>query len=529
MRLFGFQITRTKAAPQGAQSVDDSRGWLRIFEWRPGAWQADAPAIDTQAVLSNWSVFACMTLIAGDIGKMAVNLMQPGPAGSVWAQASSPAFGPVLTKPNDYQTRGKFFESWMLSKLSTGNTYALKVRDKRRVVTGLHVLDPSRCRPLVAPDGSVWYELGDDLLAQVPGTGIAVPASEVIHDRMWCLFHPLVGLSPIFACGLAATQGLKIQGNSARFFENMSRPSGVLTAPAGISDETAKRLKAEWESNFTGDRIGRVAVLGDGLKYEAMSVTPIDAQMVEQLKMSAEMVCSAFHVPAYKVGVGAMPTYQNAEVLNQIYYSDCLQVHIEAIEALLDEGLGIRAAGYRTEFDLDALLRMDSATQVDMLGKAVGGGWLAPNEARATRNLPPVEGGGTPYLQQQNYSLGALARRDALDDPFGKPAPAAEPAPAAAEQEGPEADAEDQPAAKNAAAIEKLHADLLAMRESADATDSRRSSQLAELLADVHRQIELLQQAQQSTAQRTGDEVDAIRRRAALESFSRLLECPTTH
>lgn len=37
---------------------------------------------------------------------------------------------------------------------------------------------------------------------------------------------------------------------------------------------------------------------------------------------------------------------------------------------------------------------------------------MAPNEARATVGLPPVVGGDTPYLQQQNFGLFALARRD---------------------------------------------------------------------------------------------------------------------
>jgi phage portal protein BeeE len=137
-------------------------------------------------------------------------------------------------------------------------------------------------------------------------------------------------------------------------------------------------------------------------------------------------VCSAFHVPGYKVGVGPMPTYQNAEILNQIYYSDCLQVRIEAVEALLNEGLGLDKSGYEIELDLDALLRMDSATQVKTINEAVGGGWMSPNEAREKRALPPVEGGETPYLQQQNYALAALKKRDAGADPFAteKPAPA---------------------------------------------------------------------------------------------------------
>jgi HK97 family phage portal protein len=365
------------------------------------------------------------------VGKMRPRLMAPD--GKIFVETNSPSFSPVLKKPNGYQTWQKFIESWMLSKLGWGNTYVLKVRDARKVVVALHVLDPARCKPLVAPNGEVYYQLQDDELAQIPEGMPAIPASEVIHDRMWCLYHPLVGLSPIFACGLAATQGVNIQGNSSKFFENMSRPSGILTAPGQISDETAARLKAAWTENYGGDNIGKTAVLGDGIKYEAMSVNPVDAQMVEQLKLSGEMVCSAFHVPGYKVGVGPMPTYQNAEILNQIYYSDCLQVQIEAVEASLNEGLGLEKAGYEVELDLDALLRMDSATQVKTLNEAIGGGWMKIDEGRQKRNLPPVPGGDTPYMQQQNYALAALMKRDQSADPFAtaKPEPAAPAEPAA--------------------------------------------------------------------------------------------------
>jgi HK97 family phage portal protein len=423
MRIFGFDITRAKVAKALPLHGVDDRGWHVVQESFLGAWQREV-TINPETVLTNWTVFSCMTLIAGDVGKMRPRLMAP--EGKIFVETTSPSFSPVLKKPNGYQTWQKFIESWMLSKLGWGNAYVLKVRDARKVVVALHVLDPARCKPLVAPNGDVYYQLQDDELAQIPEGMPAIPASEVIHDRMWCLYHPLVGLSPIFACGLAATQGVNIQGNSSKFFENMSRPSGILTAPGQISDETAGRLKAAWESAYGGDNIGKTAVLGDGIKYEAMSVNPVDAQMVEQLKLSGEMVCSAFHVPGYKVGVGPMPTYQNAEVLNQIYYSDCLQVQIEAVEACLNDGLGLEKAGYEVELDLDALLRMDSATQVKTLNESIGGGWMKIDEGRQKRNLPPVPGGDTPYMQQQYYALAALMKRDQSADPFAtaKPEPA---------------------------------------------------------------------------------------------------------
>ena len=197
------------------------------------------------------------------------------------------------------------------------------------------------------------------------------------------------------------------------------------------------RLKEYWEANFTGENVGRTAVLGDGLTYEPMIVNPHDAQLIDQLKWTAETVCSAFHVPAYMVGVGSAPTYNNIEALNQQYYSQCLQSLIENIELLLDEGLELPKP-YGTEFDLDDLLRMDTATKVKAAADAVGSGTMAPNEARRRYfDLGPTEGGESPYLQVQNYSLAALAKRDQNSTPVtpGLDQPAAEPAPPSVAEE----------------------------------------------------------------------------------------------
>jgi phage portal protein BeeE len=144
--------------------------------------------------------------------------------------------------------------------------------------------------------------------------------------------------------------------------------------------------------------------------------------MVEQMKWSDEKICSVYKVPPYKVHVGAPPTYQQSETLDRKYYSDCLQRHIEAIEVLLDEGLALPTR-YGTEFCLEDLMRMDFTLKMDTAVKGVGGGIYSPNEARQKFNLPPVKGGQTPYLQQQNFSLAALDERD-KDKPFAKPEPA---------------------------------------------------------------------------------------------------------
>jgi|JI10StandDraft_1071094.scaffolds.fasta_scaffold34873_7 HK97 family phage portal protein len=421
----------------------DDRGWMTVWAGSLDPMHASqAFQLDINArprrVQSNWAVFACQTLIAGDIAKLRISLTEK--KDGVWQEAESVPYDKLFRKPNGYQIWQQFIEFWSLSKQRRGNSYVLIERDRSTRPAALHVLDPDRVEHLIAPDGSVYYRLHVDDLAGVPEGDVVVPASEVMHDRFNCFFHPLVGLSPLFAGALAAMGGLTMQEEAQRFFRNGARPGGILVAPTAISTDLAKQYKTEWETNYSGANAGRTAVLGNGLKYEAIRETAVDSEIVALLKMSAEIVCTVHHVPAYKVGVGAMPTYQNAEILNQIYYDDCLQKLIEAIEGLLDDGLelyNVDGRKLRAQFDLDGLLRMDTATKIKTLGEAVARSIMAPDEARARVGLAPVPGGKYPLAQQQNFSLEALSKRDESADPFGtaKPEPAPEPPPGPSDAE----------------------------------------------------------------------------------------------
>ena len=427
MKIFGYEIKR---APVSSAAVNGAGrgGWFPwISEPFTGAWQSNQEW-RSPTVLAHYAVYACVTLIANDIGKLRQRLMELDGNG-IWKETTSPAFSPVLRKPNEYQNHIQFKQWWETSKLTNGNAYGLKRRDNRGVVVAIYILDPRRVTPLVTPSGDVWYQCNGDDLNTIGSEGITVPASEIIHDRMNCLFHPLVGIPPLYACALAACQSLKMQNDSSNFFENGARPGGILTAPGAISDETAARLKAHWDANYSGNNSGKVAVVGDGLKFEQMKMSATDSQLIEQFKLTAEMICTAFHVPPSKVGVTTSATGTTAAQENQKYYSDCLQSLIEEYEACMDDGLAL-PTGYGVDVDETGLLRMDEATTVSTLSEGVKGSIMTTNEARKRLNLPPVEGGDVVTAQQQDYSLAALAKRDAAD-PFGQnatPVTASEPA-----------------------------------------------------------------------------------------------------
>jgi len=426
VRFLGMQISRARTVETATELVPSTQKaavspigirdlWGVVRESFAGAWQRNITIDNKESLLAFSAVYACITRIANDIAKLRIMLTETD--GGVWKEVDSSPYLRALTKPNDYQNRIQFLTDWLCMKLIHGNVYVLKEReDVRGIVRALYVLDSRRVKPLVAPDGSVYYQISSDQLAGLP-TGATLPASEIIHDRCPTFWHPLCGLPPLYAAARSATQGNRIQNNSATFFENMSRPSGILTAPGLIDDATAARLKQDWEKNFGGGNLGRLAVAGNDLKYLPITIPAEAAQLIEQLNWTVEDVARAFGVPLYKINSGPMPTSNNVEALQQQYYDGCLQVLIESIELCLDEGLGV-PAGYKTRLDLDGLMRMDSTAQIDFLEKAVKG-IMSADEARARLNLAPTPGGKAVLSQQQNFSLEALAKRDAKDDPFG--------------------------------------------------------------------------------------------------------------
>jgi len=450
MRIFGLEIRRAEKA---LHAVSDWRGgWRRIHEPFTGAWQQNCEE-KVGDILCYPALFACLNRIAGDIAKLPFQLQRLGTDG-VWTSVDNSAYSPVLRKPNHYQTQQQFREAWILSKLIHGNTYILKGRDDRGVVTRLYVLDPNRVMPMVSDTGDVFYQLNyptaDNLLPRdYPADTVILPAREIIHDRFNCFHHQLIGVPPLCAAHWPAVTGLKILRNSSEFFANAAQPGGILTAPAGISDEDAEALKRFWRTRTPG----HVEVLGADMKFTAFAMKSADAQLIEQLRYTAEEICQPFGIKPYKIGVGQIPGGWKSDDVNVEYYGDTLSPLIEAMENLLDEGLGI-SMPLGVGLDTEPLWRMDEGKLADVETKLVQGMVKKPDESRRRLNLSPTPGGDTLWGQHQDYPLGMLAERDDLN-----PAPVTQPeTPEESELPEPEAEAAEQTRAL-LAAIEKRFAE----------------------------------------------------------------------
>lgn len=459
MKIFGLTITREKRLPMAA--VPQYRGgWRRILESFPGAWQQNVEVCQADLVCYP-TLYACLMRCASDIGKLPFLLMQQKDNG-IWSAVENPAYSPVLRKPNNYQTAQQFRETWIISKKTQGNTYILKRRDNRGLVVAMYALDPCRVMPMVTETGQVYYQLNTDPLntlpSDYPADRLIVPASEIIHDRCICIHHPLIGVPPLCAAYWPTVKNLKILQSSAQFFNNNSQPGGILTAPAGMSDEDAQRVRDYWQTAYTGDNAGKVAVIGADMKFTSFAMKGADSQLVEQMQYSDRQICQPFGIPPYIVGVGEIPAGMKVDDVMNTYFALGLQSDIEAMEYLLDEGLGV-SKPLGIELDLEPLLRMDQTKQAEFETKLVSGKIKTPDEARKKFNLPPTGGGGTLWGQDQDKPLGVLADPAYIAAQNATPAPT-EPAPVA-EPEDTDTTASDE--------VRRLTAELW-QRKALDAT-----------------------------------------------------------
>jgi HK97 family phage portal protein len=292
-------------------------------------------------------------------------------------------------------------------------------------------------------------------LAELVG-GEYLPARSILHHRLLAMHHPLIGLTPLYAAGVSAMTGQTIQQNSHSFFSNMSRASGVLTTPGKINPELAARLKSEWDQNFKGGQMGRTAVLSEGMKWEPLTISAADAQLIEQLRWSVEDVARCFRVPSYMLTDASKISFKNAEQLARNYYSQTLQYHIESIEARIDQCFDLKDDIY-AEFDLSALLRMELDARMVAYREGIQSGVLAINEARRMEELPPVSGGDEPLVQMQYRPLSKAGE----PMPSATPAPAPEPEPAPPDDpdpDDPEADDAEPDDAEQAARAVRMRA-----------------------------------------------------------------------
>lgn len=389
-----------KLALKAAQTVVRSLTTREPDGWYSNDQIGDAgETVTGESALSLSAAWSCVNLIAGTGATLPLMVYQTSPAGIRAVAKDHPLYRVLHDSPNYDQTAVDFWEFMFASVELWGNAYA-RVDRSAGSVRGLHPVAPQWIVPRRLSNGSIEYRWSED------GRQFVETDRTMLHIRGFG-GNPLGGMSTLHFGRHTFSLARATDKAAGATFKNGLRPSGTLTMEAYAKTQDQRdEIEAGLAKKFAGAiNAGRPMLLEGGMKWQQLTINPDDAQMLETRRFSVEEICRFFGVPPHMVGHTDKATSWGTGLEQQTlgFQKFTLRRRLKRIEQALEKQLLTpvdRAAGIVIEFNLEGLLRGDSAGRAAYYTAALGDtqkpGWMVKNEVRRLENLEPVEGGDEP-------------------------------------------------------------------------------------------------------------------------------------
>jgi HK97 family phage portal protein len=387
-----------------ANAVVRSLSLTKPQDWRPDGERGDAgELVNGENVLGLSAVWACVNLIAGTIASLPLMVYRTNADGSREVAKDHPLYRTLHDSPNYDQTAVDFWEFISASLELWGNAYARIERTAGKVV-GLYPIAPNLMTVRRLPNGSIEYRWTQD------GKSYTETDQKVLHIRGFG-GNPLGGLSTMHFGRNTFSLARAVDRSAASMFKNGLRPSGVLTFEKWLTAEQRQIAEDKLTEKYYGAmNSGRPLILEGGTKWEQLTISPEDAQMLESRGFSVEEICRFFGTPPFMIGHTEKTSSWGTGLEQQTlgFQKFTLRRRLKRIEQACEKQLltpSDIANGVSIEFNLEGLLRADTAGRARFYQQMTGIGAMTINEVRALENLPPVEGGNVPRMQMQNVPI----------------------------------------------------------------------------------------------------------------------------
>lgn len=389
-------------------TLTDPLGWLNLFGLR----SRSGTVVTMETALQLSTVWACIRLTAQAVASLPLDLYERRSANDR-VPLDDDLAEVICHSPNADQTTIEFWEGMAAWLAARGNAYALKHTIGRRLVA-LETIPGTACTPYRTPDNELRYRINDR------GKAEDLPREKIFHIRGFG-FGGDLGLSPIGYGVQSIGAAIAAEEVAGKTFENGLMTSGVLSSDQILNSDQRGQLQKLMQQYVGSKNAGKMMILEAGLKYQALSLNPEDAQLLETRRFQVEEVCRWFGVPPIIIGHAAQGQTMWGSGVEHILIS-WLTLGIgpmcTRIEARINKDL-IRPFGSRkayAKYNREALLQMDSAAKANFLSSMVQNGLMTRNEGRAKLELPRRDGADT-LTAQTNLApldlLGAKQRGEA--------------------------------------------------------------------------------------------------------------------
>lgn len=326
--------------------------------------------------------------------------------GKRWENRAGRLWQLLHESPNRRMTPYEFWQAMILNHDLRGNAYARIDRDPQSgEALSLWPMPADQVQVEVLEDGAMvyLYRIGNDM---------AVLAEDsVLHLKD--LGNGTVGLPKLEYMRATTTEAQSAQWQANRVFGSSGKPTGVLMVDNVLKKEQRERIQERFREMQSGNT-ARLFLLEANMKYQQLSLSPEDQQLLESRRFTVEEICRWFDVPPVLVHHSNVTTWGSGiEQIIAGFHKFTVRPMVVSVEQAIRKRVMTprQRATMTAEVNLDALLRASLKERMEIYSTAVQNGIFNRNECRQLENAEPYPGGDEFTAQTNLAPVGMLGRQ----------------------------------------------------------------------------------------------------------------------
>lgn len=275
-------------------------------------------------------------------------------------------------------SQAEWLGTTLIHMATYGNAY-WHIQRGVRGIANLTSLHPADVSVSVDEKGKIYYLY----------KGKTYTSANVKHIKLWS--NPsstsLLGEGPLQRHKSVLRSALDLHNYADNWFRTAAVPTGTLTTSEFLSADVARQNK---EAFVASQQERSIAVLSSGLKYDSITLSPEQAQFLENQKFITRQICMMFGVPTMYLGMGIEGqgmTYVNGNEDRSKLFEDGLQQYIVRIQQAITDLL---PRGQYAEFNLTEFLRPNVKTRYESYAIGLTNRFLTVPEVREMEGMSEI-------------------------------------------------------------------------------------------------------------------------------------------
>lgn len=376
-KLFSTRSLENPAVPLSAESA-----YEEIFGTQP------TKSVSPDLAMKLSAVYACVYVLSSSVAQLPLHVKRKS-GDKVDTVKDHPAYYLLHDSPNAWQTSYKLREYAQSSVLLYGNAYIHIVRDKNGEVVSLESLEPWKVQLLKNGSRYVYAYYGDDKT-------MSLSPDDVLHIK---------SLGPSIKTGKSVIQthaetiglGLDARKFASGFFGGNARPAGILSVKTPLNSNAWENFKKMWQTAQEKLRSeeNKTILLPAELDYKALTVSPVDTELLSMMKLNRSEIAGIFNVPAHMINDLEKATFSNISEQTIQFIRFSVMPWVVNWEQELNRKIfteAERKVGYFVKFNLAGIMRGTAGERATFYHAAITDGWMSRNEARQLEDMNPVDG-----------------------------------------------------------------------------------------------------------------------------------------